>query len=441
MQKKVADFIDQHALLQPNERVLVAVSGGMDSVVLTDILVKLGYDCVLAHCNFHLRDADSDRDALFVEQLAENYGLSFRRIDFDTEKIAKQRKISIEMAARDLRYAWFEEIRQNEDCATIAVAHHANDSAETVLLNLTRGTGINGLCGILPKNGKIIRPLLCSKRDEIAKYATENELQFCTDKTNDDTKFRRNFVRHEIVPRLENLNPNFVETVAENARYLTDVKTIYETYLAEIRQKICTQTDAIFTIDTQELQHLPTPQTILFELLRNFGFNKEIVQSIFLSINGLNGKSFLSGNYEAVIERGKIVVKLRAENDKKISFSIDETESELTQPIHLKIEKLEAIPEFEKNPNIAYFDAEKLQFPLTLRHWQEGDTFVPFGMNGHKKVSDFFVDEKFSRHKKNETWFLISGNEILWIVGHRADNRFRVTKSTKNIIRLTFFSA
>lgn len=440
--QKVARFITDRHLLEPTQRVIVAVSGGVDSVVLLDAMQQLGYQCIVAHCNFHLRGADADADAEFVARLAQTYQIPFHRSDFDTKAIAAERKISIEMAARDLRYAWFEQLRHAEQCSAIAVAHHANDNAETVLMNLTRGTGINGWCGIQAKNGHIVRPLLGCTRAEIAAYAHTRQLPYRTDATNADTIYRRNFVRHNIVPLFEQLNPAFIDTIARNSEYAADIRLIFNTFVQNVQTQICHATTLGFEIDTTRLLQQPAPRTLLFEFIRPYGFNSDNADTLLNNIGGTSGATCLADNYQAVVGRGKIVIAPRtATNNDNAVYQITDSDTEIFCPIHLKIERLDTKPATLKtDAHTAYFDADKIRFPLTLRHWQQGDTFVPFGMHGHKKVSDLFVDKKLNLIEKSKVWIMTTNDVIMWVLGIRSDQRFRVTDSTRRVLRITFLA-
>ena len=438
---KVARFIADRHLLDPQQKVIVAVSGGADSVVLLNLLQQLGYQCIVAHCNFHLRGADANADAEFVARLAHDYRLPFRSIDFDTNAVAAERKISIEMAARDLRYAWFEQLRQTEQCSAIAVAHHANDNAETVLMNLTRGTGINGLCGIQARNGHIVRPLLCCTRAEITDYAHTHQLAYCTDATNADTIYRRNFVRHNIVPLFEQINPAFIETFGRSIDYANDIRLIVNTFVQNVQAQICRKTTLGLEIDTTRLLQQPAPRTLLFEFIRPYGFNSDTTDTLFNNIGGTSGTTCLSQTHQAVVSRNKIVIVPHTNKPDDTTYHIGENDTEIFCPIHLKIERLDTMPATLKtDTHTAYFDADKIQFPLTLRHWQQGDTFVPFGMRGRKKISDLFVDKKLDLVEKSQTWLMTSNDQIMWVLGIQTDNRFRITSGTRHLIRITFLA-
>lgn len=435
MIEKVRNYIKENRLLDPEDRVIVGFSGGMDSVTLLDVLLSLGYHCVAAHCNFHLRGEESERDAAFVKQWCEHIGVELVSVDFDTYRYATTHKISIEMAARELRYEWFEEIRKQHRANVIAVAHHRDDLVETVLLNLIRGTGIRGLTGISPKNNSIVRPLLCVSRDEIEAYVDERKLPFIFDSSNSDDVFVRNFLRLNIMPLLEKINPSVKNAMYRTARHVGEAKKIYDYYVE-------TQKKAIFVdnqIDIEKLKATLSPAVMLFEILTPLGFNASVIEDISQRLDSTPGKVFYSDNYRLIKDRSKLILEKIA--DKKLQqeeYTIDKVSQEITDPIRLKISFLSGYTTINKDPRFLYADADKLSFPLTLRKWQSGDWFVPFGMRGRKKLSDFFTDRKFSLADKENAWVLSSGENIVWIVGERPDERFKVTESTENVMVVEF---
>jgi len=435
MIEKVRNYIKENRLLDPEDRVIVGFSGGMDSVTLLDVLLSLGYHCVAAHCNFHLRGEESERDAAFVKQWCEHIGVEMVSVDFDTYRYATTHKISIEMAARELRYEWFEDMRKQHHANVIAVAHHRDDLVETVLLNLIRGTGIRGLTGISPKNNSIVRPLLCVSRDEIEAYVDDRKLPFIFDSSNSDDVFVRNFLRLNIMPLLEKINPSVKNAMYRTARHVGEAKKIYDYYVE-------TQKKAIFVdnqIDIEKLKATLSPAVMLFEILTPLGFNASVIEDISQRLDSTPGKVFYSDNYRLIKDRSKLILEKIA--DKKLQqeeYTIDKVSQEITDPIRLKISFLSGYTTINKDPRFLYADADKLSFPLTLRKWQSGDWFVPFGMRGRKKLSDFFTDRKFSLADKENAWVLSSGENIVWIVGERPDERFKVTESTENVMVVEF---
>nr|WP_227006009.1 tRNA lysidine(34) synthetase TilS [Marinifilum sp. N1E240] len=416
---------------------MVAVSGGIDSVVLLHLLKQMEIDCAIAHCNFHLRGDESDGDFEFVRDLAEQYGIPFYSKDFDTKEYAAENKQSIEMAARELRYEWFEQLRELLSYQYIAVGHHADDVAETVLINLARGTGIHGLTGIKAKLGKIIRPLLPFTRTELEAYAKVNNLQYREDSTNKETDFVRNKIRHQIIPVLEEINPSIRKTMTENVARFREVEQIYNDVIEENRLHLVFQRDDQLMISIQRLQELPSPSSHLFEILSPYGFHHRDVKMIAKSLDSISGKRFFSSTHQLLRDRKYLILSNLEEVDQNM-YEIEEADCETDIPIEMEASFINRTPDFKfpTSPKIACFDANKLKFPLLIRKWKEGDQFRPIGMKGTKKVSDYFIDKKFSLSDKESTWLLCSGERIMWIVGHRMDDRFKITDKTTKIYRL-----
>jgi len=432
--RRVEHYIVANNLLKGGEKVIVGVSGGADSVALLDILHSFRIECVVAHCNFHLRGEESNRDAFFVEELCKKYNLKYERIDFDTEAHAEINGISIEMAARELRYSWFEQIKTVHLADKIAVAHHRDDSVETILLNLIRGTGIRGLTGIAPMNGNIIRPLLCLSRKEIIEYLADRKLSYVDDSTNSEDLYARNKIRLNIIPQMETINPSAKESIIRTAEHLSQANTIYQLYIQQVKNDILDD-DAI---DINKLIRYAEPEAILFEILSPYGFNSATVRQIFESIISQSGKIFHSETHNLLKDRTFFILKEK-ENLSIESFTIQQNDDVINYPIKLQIERILPDGNFhiEKNPYILYVDLNKVSFPLTIRKWEKGDWFIPFGMKGKKKISDYFSDNKFSIFDKEDTWLLCSTNDIVWIVGERADDRFRITMDTTEILKIT----
>lgn len=430
---KIVQYIEENQLLIDNSKVIVGVSGGADSVALLDILYSLKYECIVAHCNFHLRGEESNRDAFFVEELCAKYNLKYERIDFDTEAYAELNSISIEMAARDLRYNWFEQLRVIHLADRIAVAHHKDDSTETILLNLIRGTGIRGLTGINGQNEYIIRPLLCLNRSEILDYLGERKLSYVDDSTNSEDLYTRNKIRLNVIPLLETINPSVKESINRTAEHLRQVETIYNFYIAQVRNDILKDD----SIDIKKLIQYIEPEAILYELLAPYKFNSATVRQIFESLISQPGKIFYSDTYKLIRDRDYFILK-KKKNLSVDSFTIHQNDSTIAYPISMKIDTIAYSEDFaiEKDKNILYVDKSKISYPLTIRRWKQGDWFVPFGMKGKKKLSDYFSDQKYSIFKKEEAWLLCSGNDIVWIIGERSDNRFKVDSTTSEIIKI-----
>ena len=437
MLSTVQAYISQHQLLRPGAPVIVGLSGGADSVALLHILTRLGYPCVAAHCNFHLRNDESDADADFAQQTAEALGLPFRRIDFDTADYAHQNGVSTEMAARTLRYEWFETLRRELGAEAIAVAHHRDDNVETVLLNLIRGTGLSGLCGMRPRNGHIVRPLLSVDRHQIVRWLADRHLPFRTDSSNASDVYRRNFVRLRLLPLMEQLNPSVRNAILRMAGHLTDVEAIYRNVIDSHRTHLI---DADSRISIDALLRTPAPHAVLFELLTPYGFTPSQCVDIARALSGESGRSFIApgGRWHLLKDRLHLIL-YPADEVSADTFTLT-LGSELTAPIRLSLEERIVDEAFtiSRSPHVATFDADRIALPLTLRRWRAGDSFVPFGMTGRKKLSDYFSDHKFSLLHKAAAWILCDASgRILWIVGHRTDNRFRITSKTCRALIVT----
>ncbi len=432
------NFINEQNLFSKNDKILLTVSGGVDSVVMLDIFNKLNLNFAVAHCNFKLRGKESDKDQHFVKELADKYKSHFFTIDFETSKYATDKGISTQMAARDLRYYWFEKIRSENDFDFIAVAHNKNDVAETILLNLVRGTGLKGLTGIAPKNNKIIRPLLFASRDDIVNYQTQNNIQFREDSSNSKTKYKRNKIRHNVIPILQELNPAFFDTMLQNAKRFTEIYDIYKKTVNNKKTEIITQRSNHILLNINALKKTNSPKTFLFEYLKPYNFSDTQLNDILLSINSESGKIFLSDTHKIIKDRDFLILSELTENTQKDYF-ICKTDKNITEPVNLKIDIINIDKNYKlsNDRNIADFDIDVLNFPLKLRKWQKGDYFMPLGMKRAKKVSDFFIDEKISIPEKENIWILESKGEIVWLVGKRIDDRFKVTNQTKQVLRLT----
>lgn len=419
IERRVRLYIDSEHLFAMNARILVALSGGGDSVALLRILHALGYKCEAAHCNFHLRGEESDRDEVFVKRLCERMDIPLHKIDFETEKYAADNKISIEMAARELRYKWFAEIKEKTKADVIAVAHHQDDSVETMLLNLIRGTGLNGLLGIRPKNGNIVRPLLCISRKEVMDYLQGIGQEYVTDSTNLQDEYLRNKIRLNLIPLMQEINPLVKKHITDTSNYLNEVASIYIRGVEEGKLRVIDKGN----IRIKELLDEPSPEALLFEILYPLGFNSAQTKNIVNAIKQQAGKQFISKDGWRVIKDRELLL-------------IDKNEKKEAPPFRLIKEEKAHAKDFviPREKNIACLDADKLSGELNLRKWQAGDVFIPFGMKGKKKISDYLTDRKFSIRQKEQQWVLCCGDKIVWIVGERIDNRFRVDENTKRII-------
>lgn len=421
-------------------KILLTVSGGADSIVMLDLFSKTDYECGIAHCNFMLRGNESDKDAALVKKLAKKYDFSFFQTNFVTINYARHMGISIEMAARELRYSWFEKIREENKYDFIATAHHKNDEIETFFINLVRGTGIRGLSGIKPISGKLIRPILFASRDQILDYISTNKLKFREDASNNDVKFKRNKLRHKIIPEFAEINPAYKQNIHKSIELLNITKQILEEKINEIKAGIIEEKEEQLLFDIAKLKKLEPLNFYLFELLHPYGFNGEQVESIVKSIDGLSGKSFCSSTHQLIKDREYLIV-VPKQKRQEISIKISDKQSivNLIGQSNLQIKSISRSKSFKipRQLNIAALDKDKLHFPLEIRSWLKGDYFYPIGMNQRKKLSDFFIDNKFSIIEKEKTLLLVSKGKIVWVIGHRLDNRFKITDATKNILILS----
>lgn len=435
MKEQIQQYIIQHQLLSGEKPVVVGISGGADSVALLHILVSLGYKCIAAHCNFNLRGDESFRDEQFTIDFTKRLQVPLCKISFETNKYAQENRLSVEMAARELRYRWFEELLNTYDADAVAVAHHRDDSVETLLINLTRGSGLTGLTGIKPKNGNVVRPLLCVSREDIYAYIEKNGLEYVTDSSNSSDIYTRNFIRLKVIPLLEEINPSVKASLARTANHLYDASLIYNHSIEEARRVIIQNN----RLSISALLSFPAPATILYEMLKPYGFSRTVCESIFTVLDKDSGKIFYSSTHRLLKDRSDLLIDVLSGEDNR-AYLINLEDDNVDLPVELKPEIVVIKEDYqiEKDRKFAYFDFDKLSFPLVLRHWQEGDWFVPFGMKGKKKISDYFSDKKFSLFDKEKTWLLCSGQDVIWIVGERTDNRYRIEKTTKRVLKLKF---
>ena len=449
MYKHFLKYTEKQRLFAPKTPVLLAVSGGIDSMVMATLFVRSGQPTGIAHCNFGLRGNESDSDEAFVRQFAQQHSIPFFTTCFNTAEYAATHGLSIQMAARELRYEWFNKIAAENNYSNIAVAHHAGDLAETLLLNLIRGTGLKGLCSMAPVNGNIIRPLLFATRESIQQYATENNIDYREDRSNASDDYTRNYIRHHIIPQLEKLNPSLVPTLQQNAAYFTKAYVLLKKETQEKSAHWCKEVPDGLHINSQALLNSGAPEIYLHEWLQPFGFNSTQIDDITTALDGQSGKRFHSATHEAVKDREELIVTRderqktrdkRRETDKD-SITHRHCEEErrsklITHHSSLSIINYQPGMEFPRSPNEAWLDASKLTLPLTVRRWQEGDHFVPLGMKGKKKLSDFFIDNKIPVHQKEKQLVVCSGDDIVWVVGQRIDDRYKVTPATKQIYRI-----
>ena len=430
-------YISNNSLCSEEDRILVTVSGGIDSVVLLDLFIKSGYNCGIAHCNFNLRAKESDNDEIFVKTLANSYNIPVFSKSFNTIEYAEINKLSIQMAARDLRYEWFEDLRLEEGFDLIATAHNKNDILETFFINLTRGTGIHGLSGIKNKSGALIRPLLFATREEINNYAQLNNLEWHEDSTNSTLKYSRNKIRHQVLPILEQLNPKFIETMVENIQRLSEVEEIFYQLIEQKKEELLIRESGLISVSIEKLKLLNPLKTWLYELLRDFNFSQSVITDIINSLDSNSGLQFYSTTHRIIKDRNKLIINV-IKSDPGRKFYIEDPYREVSEPLQLEMDVLTVDDNFEliNDSSIAFLDLDLLEFPLLIRKWEQGDYFYPLGMKNIKKLSDFFIDLKLSIPEKEKLWLLISSNQIVWVMGYRIDDKFKVGPLTKRVLKI-----
>ena len=444
MLKQFQLYINRYNLIAEGDRLILALSGGIDSMVLADLLLKVKVDFVVAHCNFHLRGKESDGDERFVREYAEKSGIQCYVKNFDTEQYAAEQGVSIEMAARDLRYAWFEKLRQQLGYDKIAVAHHADDQAETFFINLLRGAGLRGLKGMQPQNGLIIRPLLWASREQIRKYAVENHIVWREDHTNVESVYLRNRIRNQLLPVFDELQPEARQGLYKSLEHLASENELYRALLKEKLAQIVERDGDVQRLPYSKLVKTKVPEPVegptysfqlLFEWLRQYGFNTDQCHFIYDSIGTGIGNQYCSPTHYVVIGRDELQLsEIKEKTDDEIQIQIGV--EEILLPVHLQFSKLERTVDFiiNKSSEMAQLDFDKMKFPLTLRHWRHGDRFHPLGMKGSKLLSDFFVDQKFTEYQKQNVWLLVSADgDILWVVGCRIDDRYKISEKTRAV--------
>lgn len=425
--------IKQSLSFLSEKKLLLAVSGGIDSIVLVHLFNQLGYEIAIAHCNFGLRGEESDGDEQFVRNFALKKDVPIYVSNFETKQYALSSKVSIQIAARELRYNWFAEIMQQYGYDYLLTAHHADDSAETFLINFTRGTGIEGLLGIPQQNGSIVRPLLPFTREEIEDYARANNIQWREDSSNASDKYLRNKLRHHVLPVLKELNPSFSESFAQTIENLRQAQALATDAAALVYKKVVTVKNGQERIHIPKLLAYQNYKAYLYQWLGKYGFTAW--DDVYDLAKAQTGKYVLSGTHRLLKDREVLILE-PIKIDSGIVFEIKSLYEKTIEPIELRLDLVE---DMEPNPakNIIFVDNELIKFPLFVRRWQEGDYFCPLGMNGlKKKVSKFFKDEKMSLSDKENTWLLCTENEIIWVTGRRADDRFKVTTQTTQILKI-----
>jgi tRNA(Ile)-lysidine synthase len=438
--------IEQQNLFSAKDKLLLAVSGGVDSVVLCELCKQAGYDFAIAHCNFQLRDADSERDEKFVSELARKYKVDFHIVKFDTKEIVKEKKISTQEAARELRYNWFEETRNKNNYKYILTGHHADDNIETVMMNFFRGTGIKG---IEPKHGFIVRPLLFARRSELEDFLTENKLEFVSDFTNLGDDYTRNYFRNKVIPFIERSFPEVNENILSNIDRLREVELLYRQAVDLHKRKLLEPKGNEIHIPVLKLKKAEPVHSIVYEIIREYGFSSSQTDEVINLLDSESGKYVQSSSYRIIknrkwliiapvqaeqaetilIEAGEINVQCSMFN---VQFSIVETTNHAKHPA----DNPDSYREQTTN-SIACLDADEIKFPLLLRKWKQGDYFYPLGMKKKKKLSRFFIDQKLSKTDKEKVWVIEMDKKIIWVVNYRIDDRLKITDKTKKVLRIT----
>ncbi len=413
------------------------MSGGIDSMAMLHLVKQLGIEFGIAHCNFQLRGQESDDDAQFVKTSAEILSIPFFLARFETTSYAEENHLSIQMAARDLRYTWFENIRKTNNYDYIATAHNADDSVETFFINLSRGCGLDGLTGIKPKSGNIIRPLLFASREQILGYTRRKGINHREDSSNASDKYLRNYIRHNVVPVLNDAQANFIKGIHTTISNLISNKELFDFFINRSKQELITESNNYVCIDIPKLQAYPQTSALLWEILSVFNFNRDTCFEITGSLDAQPGKIFLSPSHRLIKDRTQLIIN-KLQKQENIFFYIepDNIPAGLPFLLKMKIEDCSTDIRLERNASIALLDFNQLEWPLILRKWKPGDYFAPLGMENLKKLSDFLIDQKVSLYDKENTWVLESGNRICWVIGHRIDHRFRIRETTKKLLKL-----
>ena len=443
MEDQFVKYLNSHCGFKSGEKVLVALSGGADSIALLHLFKVNGIEIFAAHCNFNLRGDESDGDEDYVRDFCKSWDIELFVKSFDTVGYSSEKGISIEMAARDLRYAWFDDLLEQHEIDWVATGHHKDDSIETFFLNLLRGTGVRGLSGIKPLTGKVIRPLLGFSRDMIEDYCQLNHLNYRTDSSNLESVYTRNKIRNEIIPLFEQINPSFKETMLMNMAHVGQVNEFLSNTVEDIKQNLVVEQDDSLLISLRHVNEFKDKKLVLFEILHPYGFNSSTVSEVVEAVEqDVSGKQFFANEYRLIKDRHNLILLPVKDEEEEKCFYISREEAEVTAPVALVIEKNLEKDNYviEKSRFVGQFDEELIEYPLTIRKWEQGDTFRPLGMKNFKKLSDFFIDQKFSLKDKEDVWLLLSGNDIIWIMGHRTDDRYKITEKTKRVIKFTLRS-
>ena len=438
--EKFKAFVQKEHLFLPKDKLLLAVSGGVDSVVLCELCKQAGYDFVIAHCNFQLRGVESDRDENFVKDLGKKYEVEVLIKKFDTEKYAASNKLSIQVAARELRYNWFYELLDTSTANWLLTAHHADDNIETLLMNFFKGTGITGLRGILPKQGKVIRPLLFARKEELKKFATAYKLGFVEDSSNTSDKYTRNYFRNQLIPDLQKVFPQAEDNLMDNLQRFREIELLYQQSIALYKKKLLVQKNNEVHIPVVKLQQTKPLATVIYEIIKDYNFSSHQVNELIGLLESETGKYIQSSSHRIIKNRNWLIISpnedtvaqtiLVEKEDTVIAFNLGK----------LEIKELPRTTNYQPQTanNIAELNAAAIKFPLLLRKWKQGDYFYPLGMNKKKKLSRFFIDQKLSLPQKEKVWVIEMDKKIIWVVGMRIDERCKITERTKEILKIEF---
>ncbi len=436
-------YIRQHSLIGADDKVLVAVSGGVDSMAMLSLFVEAGYAVGVAHCNFQLRGEESAEDEVMVRDEAARLGVPFYNMRFNTQDEMDATGESVQMAARRLRYKWFDSLCLENGYNVIAIAHHADDSIETFFINLFRGTGLRGLTGIHASVGRIVRPLLFASRHDILEYAHQHKIRFREDSSNRSTKYLRNKIRLGLIPRIREINPKFTELMSSNVERLTEAQHFINRSIERIRAEVVEMHGDELVIDPAKIDPELGTGYVLYELMKAEGFKGDVIDALCHALDsGHSGRRFYSKERVAWTDRGRIIVTPIAEED-ACEVTLDRTTSKSycgNQVLFFEHISVDDLENYRVPSNVALVNSDKLTFPLHIRRWREGDSFVPFGMPGHKKVSDYLIDEKVSLAQKGRQFVLVNGDaaaDIVWLVSRRIDDRYAITSRTENVLRIT----
>ena len=437
-------YVERHELFSHEDKILLAVSGGVDSMVMLSVFVRLGYNIGVAHCNFGLRGEESDADTEMVLAECAKLGIVCHSERFDTLGEMERTGDSMEMTARRQRYAWFNELCRTEGYKVVAVAHHSNDSIETFFINMLRGTGLRGLTGINRQYGKVVRPLLYASRKDILEYAKQNHIPYREDSSNLSTKYLRNKIRLGLLPMLNEINPRFSALMRGNLYRLNNAQQFIDAAIDNIRESALHSENGVDTINVSAISEIYPRDFVIYELLNStYGFKGDVVEELNKALKrGVTDRRFYARDYVAYLDRGNILVtKIEEEDDCEVLVDADDMRSYCGNAVlYYEHTDIDNVNEYRLPSDVALLDESKLQYPLRLRRWREGDTFVPFGMAGHKKVGDYLTNQKVSAVERKRQFVLLSGDDIVWVVGRRTDERYRIGNKTENILKITKYT-